>query len=144
VDFSDRVSGKRKSYRTSNAPGRRKQLPGGTVEYGDFSDEDEEDEGLERKLARLRREVEELKVEIEERKYNEGDEEGPEVDPEQEGVEELGRMLETLHHSQNGTGQPAAAELARKMAQSVTVDRRPVPDGNVPAPSDQQTVRLPP
>lgn len=65
VDFSDRVSGKRRSYRA--ATGRRhphRVLRDGTEELGDLSDEDgAEAEDLARKIARLRREVEEAKEE---------------------------------------------------------------------------------
>lgn len=60
VDFSDRVSGKRKSYKTSSR--RQKILDDGVVELGDLSD-DEDGESLERKIARLQREVEEAKGE---------------------------------------------------------------------------------
>lgn len=74
VDFSDRVDGKRKSYRTATSARRRRRQKQAVL--GDISDadgdgdEDEEDdddedsdspEGLERKIARLKREVEETK-----------------------------------------------------------------------------------
>ena len=57
VDFSDRISSKRKSYRASSR--RRRKGENGVEELGDLSSD--EDESFERKLARLRREVEELK-----------------------------------------------------------------------------------
>ncbi|KAJ8122480.1 hypothetical protein ONZ43_g1337 [Nemania bipapillata] len=60
VDFSDRVNGKRKSYRASSR--RHRILKDGTAEIGDLSDE-EDGETLERKIARLRREIEEAKEE---------------------------------------------------------------------------------
>jgi nuclear migration protein JNM1 len=60
VDFSERVNGKRKSYKTSSR--RQKVLDDGTTELGDLSDEEVED--LERKLARLRRELEEAKEDL--------------------------------------------------------------------------------
>lgn len=60
VDFSDRVNGKRKSYRTSSR--RQRVLEDGTEQLGDLSDE-EDGESLERKIARLRREIEEAKEE---------------------------------------------------------------------------------
>lgn len=63
VDFSDRVTAKRKSYKASTR--RQLRREDGTEEYGDFSDED--DESLERKLARLKREVEEVKEEFKRR-----------------------------------------------------------------------------
>ncbi|KAI1813322.1 Dynamitin-domain-containing protein [Poronia punctata] len=61
VDFSDRVYGKRKSYRASSR--RQHVLKDGTVEIGDLSDE-EGSEDLERKLARLKREILEAKEEF--------------------------------------------------------------------------------
>ncbi|KAK6842691.1 hypothetical protein PG987_003551 [Apiospora arundinis] len=60
VDFSDRLNIKRKSYKTSSR--RQKVLEDGTQQIGDFSDE-EGGEELERKLARLKREIEEAKEE---------------------------------------------------------------------------------
>lgn len=61
MDFSDRLNGKRKSYRTSSR--RQRILKDGTLEIGDLSDE-EEGESLERKIARLKREIEEAKEEF--------------------------------------------------------------------------------
>ncbi|KAI3323386.1 Dynamitin-domain-containing protein [Xylariaceae sp. AK1471] len=60
VDFSDRVNGKRKSYRASSR--RQRILEDGTAEIGDLSDE-EDRETLERKIARLKREIQEAKEE---------------------------------------------------------------------------------
>ncbi|KAK0383191.1 hypothetical protein NLU13_9104 [Sarocladium strictum] len=66
VDFSDRVDGKRKSYKATNR--RQRILQDGTEELGDLSDEDEDEEGLERRIARLQREVQEAKDAYEKRK----------------------------------------------------------------------------
>ncbi|KAF7551293.1 hypothetical protein G7046_g7756 [Stylonectria norvegica] len=65
VDFSDRVDGKRKSYKASSR--RQRILQDGTEELGDLSDDDD-DESLERRIARLKREVEEAKDEYARRK----------------------------------------------------------------------------
>uniref|UniRef100_A0A8H7NCP5 Uncharacterized protein n=1 Tax=Bionectria ochroleuca TaxID=29856 RepID=A0A8H7NCP5_BIOOC len=65
VDFSDRVDGKRKSYKASSR--RQRILQDGTEELGDLSDDDD-DESLERRIARLKREVEEAKDEYSRRK----------------------------------------------------------------------------
>ena len=65
MDFSDRVDGKRKSYKASSR--RQRILQDGTEELGDLSDDDD-DESLERKIARLKREVEEAKEEYARRK----------------------------------------------------------------------------
>ncbi|KAJ4290663.1 hypothetical protein N0V88_006411 [Collariella sp. IMI 366227] len=60
VDFSDRLANKRKSYKTSTR--RHRVLQDGTEELGDLSDEDDAG-NLARKLARLKREIEEAKAE---------------------------------------------------------------------------------
>ena len=56
MDFSDRVTAKRKSYKASSK--RHRRLEDGTVEYGDTSDA--EGESVRGKLVRLKREVREL------------------------------------------------------------------------------------
>lgn len=61
VDFSDRLNGRRKSYKSST---RHRTLKDGTVELGDLSDEDEDEgERLARRVARLKREIEEAREE---------------------------------------------------------------------------------
>ncbi|RKF64844.1 Dynactin subunit 2 [Golovinomyces cichoracearum] len=57
VDFSDRVTAKRKSYKVSS--NRRGRTEANAQKYGDFSDE--ESESLVTKIARLKREIEEVK-----------------------------------------------------------------------------------
>lgn len=59
------MDGKRKSYKASSR--RQRRLEDGTEEYGDLSDDDD-DESLERKIARLKREVEEAKDDFAKRK----------------------------------------------------------------------------
>ncbi|CZT47365.1 uncharacterized protein RSE6_07916 [Rhynchosporium secalis] len=93
VDFSDRVTAKKKSYKASTRRQRRKE--DGTEEYGDFSD-DEDGESLERKLARLRREIEEVKEEYGRRlaeKENAGEDE--KIDLGQD-LTDLNRMLDGM------------------------------------------------
>ncbi|KAL2136258.1 hypothetical protein VTI74DRAFT_4691 [Chaetomium olivicolor] len=65
VDFSDRLSNKRKSYKTSTR--RHRILEDGTEELGDLSDEDDAG-NLARKIARLKREIEEAKAEYRKQK----------------------------------------------------------------------------
>ncbi|KAI5862210.1 ribosomal protein S28e-domain-containing protein [Durotheca rogersii] len=69
VDFSDRLNGKRKSYKTSSR--RRRILEDGTEQIGDLSDE-EGSEDLGRKIARLKREIEEAKEEYGRRRAESG------------------------------------------------------------------------
>ncbi|KAI1311394.1 Dynamitin-domain-containing protein [Xylaria venustula] len=70
VDFSDRVNGKRKSYRASSK--RHRILKDGTAEIGDLSDE-EDGETLEKKIARLKREIQEAKEEYGKQREESGD-----------------------------------------------------------------------
>ena len=60
VDFSDRLARRRRTYKTSTR--QRRILEDGTEEIGDTSDEDEA-VNLARKVARLKREIEEVKAE---------------------------------------------------------------------------------
>ncbi|KAK5693285.1 hypothetical protein LTR17_025127 [Elasticomyces elasticus] len=74
VDLSDRVDGARKGYSTR----RRRRRRG---EEGSGSGSEDVDEGLEAKIARLRREVEECRVLAEQERRDESeDEAGKEVD----------------------------------------------------------------
>lgn len=72
-------------------------LADGTREMGDLSDEEDGAEGLERKMARLRREVEEVRVEAEQRR-RERDAKGEEEEEEEVEDEAVGlsRLLEAL------------------------------------------------
>ncbi|TGJ84306.1 hypothetical protein E0Z10_g4466 [Xylaria hypoxylon] len=70
VDFSDRVNGKRKSYRASSR--RHRIHKDGTAEIGDLSD-DEDGETLEKKIARLKREIQEAKEEYGKQRAESGD-----------------------------------------------------------------------
>lgn len=90
VDFSDRVSGKRKSYKASSR--RQRILQDGTEELGDLSDEDE-GESLARKIARLKREIEEAKEEYGKQKAAE---KKPETEAEPQEDEELASLSQVL------------------------------------------------
>ncbi|KAL9093832.1 MAG: hypothetical protein Q9165_003755 [Trypethelium subeluteriae] len=98
VDFSDRVSTKRKSYRTSS---RRRRKGEADDEDGEFSDEDE---SFEKKLARLRREVEEVKAEYDQRNEHETlskdtQENGASARGGTGNIAQLSRMLDELHNA---------------------------------------------
>ncbi|KAH6604690.1 hypothetical protein Trco_006397 [Trichoderma cornu-damae] len=91
ADFSDRVDGKRRSYKASSR--RQRILQDGTEELGDLSDDDDV-ESLERKIARLKREVEETKDEYAKRKgAAPGDDEAPQGDTR---LESLSQTLDDL------------------------------------------------
>ncbi|EDN10253.1 predicted protein [Histoplasma mississippiense (nom. inval.)] len=125
VDFSDSIASKRKSYKAMSH--RRQRREDGTEVLGDVSDE--EDESLERKLARLRREADELKEELTTRKASHRDTQAPSagdsVDGDQDaldsGVLELSRVLDSLHtYSRSGSVHFTAEEiLSQKLGGSI-------------------------
>ncbi|KAF4993742.1 hypothetical protein FGRMN_6269 [Fusarium graminum] len=94
VDFSDRVDGKRKSYKASSR--RQRILQDGTQELGDLSDDDD-DESLERRIARLKREVEEAKSEYLKRKTESQAQEGDQDEGAgDDGLTSLGHVLDEI------------------------------------------------
>ncbi|KAJ5706853.1 Dynamitin subunit 2 [Penicillium malachiteum] len=129
TNFSDSISMKRQAYRTKDkSQHRRRRRQDGTEEVGDLSDS--EDESVERRLARLRREVEDLKVEMENKASQqktvvESGSGAPASEPSQadqelgDGVAELSRALDNLHASSRGasnTSYSAAAVLVQKLS----------------------------
>ncbi|KAL2064977.1 hypothetical protein VTL71DRAFT_4117 [Oculimacula yallundae] len=110
VDFSDRVTAKRKSYKASTRRQRKKE--DGTEEYGDFSD-DEDGESLERKLARLKREIQEVKEEYGKRQAESNDAGEAETIDLGQDVTDLNRMLEgmAIQKGSKGTGAKFAKDL---------------------------------
>lgn len=113
---------------------RRQRREDGTEVLGDVSDE--EDESLERKLARLRREAEELKEELATRKAQRGmqstdaagtgaDEDDSAADGDHDDLDnsvlELSRALDNLHTSSRGGAAPITAEeiLSQKLGGSI-------------------------
>ncbi|KAL4910594.1 hypothetical protein BDW74DRAFT_582 [Aspergillus multicolor] len=114
VNFSDSIATKRKSYR-SKSKQRRSQLAEG-------EDSDGEIESLERKLARLQREVEELKDEMA-ASQQPGTVESDMAPDEtkhtlDDGVEKLSQALDNLYASSRGASQPhsAAALISQRLA----------------------------
>ncbi|KAJ5823516.1 hypothetical protein N7447_005856 [Penicillium robsamsonii] len=125
VNFSDSISQKRQAYRSkSMSRRRRRRREDGVEEIGDLSDS--EDESLERRLARLRREVEDLKVEMANKTdgtdAGNGSSQGAAAEKSGEdlgdGVAELSRALDNLHASRGaaGSSHSAAALLSQKLA----------------------------
>jgi nuclear migration protein JNM1 len=92
VDFSDRLSAKRKSYKTSSR--RHRILEDGTEELGDLSDEDDGG-NLARKIARLKREIEEAKEEYRKQKAL-AEESKAETTAEEGEIESLSKALDEI------------------------------------------------
>ncbi|KAI0523773.1 Dynamitin-domain-containing protein [Xylaria bambusicola] len=105
VDFSDRVNGKRKSYRASSR--RHRTLKDGTAEIGDLSDE-EDGETLERKIARLKREIQEVKEEYSKQKTEAGDKSSDDTElvTLSEALEELSTQPEEVAGSRTRPTKP--------------------------------------
>lgn len=121
VDWSDRLDSKRRAYR-SNA--RSRVLDDGTEELGDLSDEDEVEaaEGLERKIARLKREVEEAKEEYARNQATAGDKPKHE-EAVGEGLGSLGQVLEEISRPAGvgrTTRMPRAIPQAEDTAEDIT------------------------
>ncbi|PQE31202.1 dynactin subunit protein [Rutstroemia sp. NJR-2017a WRK4] len=121
VDFSDRVTAKRKSYKTST----RRQRKDGTEEFGDFSDE-EDGESLDRKLARLRREIEEVKEEYGKRnaEKNAADEDGK-VTTDEDDITALSNLLDGISTDQTGQAMTAGAKLAKDLGTGIKASGPP-------------------
>ncbi|RFU32451.1 hypothetical protein B7463_g3883, partial [Scytalidium lignicola] len=115
IDFSDRVTAKRKSYKVSTRKQRVRE--DGTEEYGDFSDE-EDGESLERKVARLKREMEEVKEEYNKRKSEKRSQSGEQDGVVDQDIVVLTSMLDGISGAQN-TSATAAAKLAQDVASSL-------------------------
>jgi nuclear migration protein JNM1 len=120
VDFSDRVTAKRKSYKASTR--RQTVRENGVEEYGDFSDE-EDGESLERKLARLKREIEEVKEEFGRRQAEKKDttEEGKDLEPD---VTALSRMLDGIS-TQGGATSSISAKFVKDLGTGIKANGPP-------------------
>ncbi|KOS22488.1 Dynactin subunit 2-B [Escovopsis weberi] len=94
AEFADRVDGKRRSYRAS---GRRQRALQGDdpEELGDLSD-DEIGESLERKIARLKREVEEAREEYAKRRDGPPDGNDGDAVTRERGLDFLSQALDGL------------------------------------------------
>ncbi|KAL4781448.1 Dynamitin-domain-containing protein [Aspergillus varians] len=128
VNFSDSIATKRKSYRSKSRQRRRNNLAEG-------EDSESESESLERKLARLQREVEDLKDEMASQKPdtesgNVPDESNASLD---DGVERLSRVLDNLYASSRGVSQPhsAAALISQKLASNTSTQVSEATDAQI-------------
>ncbi|KAH7634753.1 Dynamitin-domain-containing protein [Sordaria sp. MPI-SDFR-AT-0083] len=120
VDFSDRLNSKRKSYKTASR--RQRILEDGTEELGDLSDEDDA-ENLARKLARLKREIEEAKEEYEKQKAAS---EQPKVDAAGQDEEELESLSRTLDEMSKLDDLLAPRTTSAGPTKSVRIDEGPL------------------
>lgn len=138
ANFSDSIASRRKAYRTINRA--KKKRDDGTEVLGDFSDE--EDESLERKLARLRREAEELKEDIANQNSQtdtsktKDDREGGELD---DSVLELTRALDNLHSASRGGQSLSSAEEALLQKLSTTIPTTQAREQDNKGQADQPT-----
>jgi nuclear migration protein JNM1 len=110
------VNGKRKSYKASSR--RQRKREDGTEELGDFSDE-EDGESLERKLARLRREIEEVKEEFTKRRLEKEKTEKKQDQLDQVAVQEdaasLSKMLDSISENYRVRGGKPGVALAQAL-----------------------------
>ncbi|KAL4738730.1 Dynamitin-domain-containing protein [Aspergillus similis] len=128
VNFSDSIATKRKSYRSKSRQRRRDT-------FADGEDSDGETESVERKLARLQREVEELKDEMAASQNpatsESGDVSGEAKDASDDSVEKLSQALDNLYASSRGLSQPhsAAALISQKLASAPSTQASAVSAG---------------
>ncbi|KAI5289302.1 hypothetical protein KEM54_004092, partial [Ascosphaera aggregata] len=133
VNFSDSIASKRKSYRSWT---RARNDKGGDNDYS--SDDEEESESLDRKLARLKKETEELKELLLKRKHDkEANAQAGQSNSEQaldEGIVELSNTLNGLQLSSKDSTSATSAEelLSRKIAAGLKTNHpsAQIPPGN--------------
>ena len=113
--LSSRISSKRKSYRSSSRK-RRKDGPeiNGLINGIEVSS-DEEVESLERKLARLRKEVVEVKGEFEQRRAKQDGGVTKEPRREAESLDTLTQVLESIDLTNPDGGPGAASRLTQRL-----------------------------
>lgn len=138
VDFSDRLTSKRRSYKTSTR--RRRILEDGTEELGDLSDEDDAG-NLVRKIARLKREVEEAKAEYGKQKAAAENPEGEEVA--EDDIESLSRALDEMSRLDESLARRTLALPPASLGDKAAGEsREPVGPTMASAPSYEQTYAL--
>lgn len=120
LGLAGRIDGKRRQYRDISR--RARQEPGGFRE--DFSLSDEDEESLERKIARLRQEAYEIKSELEGRRA--AKEERAETDSDGEGtVEALCQLLSSTNgSSRRGAANRIITKLSKGMKSNETVEAK--------------------
>ncbi|QDS68436.1 hypothetical protein FKW77_010803 [Venturia effusa] len=139
VDFSESLNGAKRYYRTSTQRRRRRSYDGEGDQFGDFSDE--EDESIDRKLARLKRELEEVKLDLEESEFQKQnqteefstDKVGEDASDIIENVHKLSSALDAVYITRHGTSKGPDDDLARTIARFDKVSSIPQPQHQAPA-----------
>ncbi|KAL2041346.1 hypothetical protein N7G274_005728 [Stereocaulon virgatum] len=123
--LTSRISSKRKLYRSSSRK-RRKDGPeiNGIINGLEISS-DEEEESLERKLARLRREVAEVKDDFERRKEKPRDGIAQETTDDAATLDSLSQVLVSVDTTAAEGEAGAASRLTRQLASVSQVNRQP-------------------
>ncbi|KAH7022578.1 Dynamitin-domain-containing protein [Ilyonectria destructans] len=124
VDFSDRVDGKRKSYKASSR--RQRILQDGTEELGDLSDDDDE-ESLERRIARLQREVALAKDEYAKRKATSSNKDSDDSATNDERLVALSQVLDEISKP---TGARVAPHVLKARPESSQEESSELPLGD--------------
>jgi nuclear migration protein JNM1 len=123
ADFSDRLDGGKGFYKTSKRHRRRRRQWDGEDDgfYGDLSDEDEE--SVDRRLARLRQELEEVKMELAENSAGTDGEISTDKKEETEtdddtlaNVSKLSQALDAVYVGRYGERKGAEIDLAKTIA----------------------------
>ena len=122
ADFSDRLNGSRQYYKTSNRRRHKSShLNGDDGEYDDGSDGEEET--LDRKIARLKREIEEARVELAEKDedrelFSDAPESKQDEDGEEhtlESINKLSEALDAVYTIRHCASKGPAADLAQAL-----------------------------
>ena len=126
--YNSRIQSKRRSYKES---GRRERLNG----VATSASGDEDDESLETRLARLRREAAEVKAAFESRKAHEKPGTQPKSEAYDDGLNELSEVLGSIGSRASQTEDGAASRLIRRLdtatnTRSVPTDVAEAPNGH--------------
>jgi nuclear migration protein JNM1 len=129
ADFSDRLNSSRQYYRTSHRRLRRTAYSNDeSGEYDDISEDEEET--LDRKLVRLKREIEEARLELAEKDedrelFSDATENKPEEDSEEhtlESINKLSEALDAVYISRNGAKKGPTAELTQAITKFTAIN----------------------
>ena len=144
-EYKSRIQSKRKSYKES---GRRSRL-NGVVTSGTESSSDEDEESLETRLARLRREAAEVKAAFESKKTHDKRGTQPKTEAYDDGLNELSEVLSSINSQGSQTEDGAASRLVKKLGtttktRSVPTDVAEAPNGHSAQPDPIYTLSYAP